>query len=930
MLTVSNIFQKKLIGLLFLLVPFFPHAQDLQHIWSSKIANPNTNVGISPRDIVIDQHNNKYICGKFSGTHDFDPGPGVYNMTALNNTSYSTVYVMKLDSLNNFVWANSYGSTGSIVWAYGLVVDSAGSVYTYGYYEGNLFYNPPSSMTVSPFWWYSDAYVHKLDSDGNFEWIKSWGANAADGIMSMQIDEDQNFYVLGFYSDSTDVDPGPGTYIVDESNSASGRYLAKYDPDFNLLWASQYDGTGIANATFLSLEADEITITGRYQGIIDFDMNGGTDIDTAFSYNNDMFVHVMDRSGNHKWHHTIKASGDQGNGVCVTDSKKNRYVHGSFGSTMNFNPDGVPNIIEFLPQSSNYTDSYIIKLDSSGNQLWAKAIQGKGVGEIQGLKMQSDQLIVFGQAEAKTDIDPNSGIIMLEPPLMINGLLYIEKLDSNANVLWHEEFLCSNQLTFTDFELDLNNNYFFTGQLFGNVDIDPGPNVVELSHDNGSAEYLALLGELPCSQLGTDLSFVVDATCSTTGGVTASGVYGNPPYSYTWLTNPPSSNPNFVTDTSGLYFVRTTDASGCADTNSVYIDGPGSGSPLDLDVNLVTSTFIQGQPAMLWVDAHNSGCQQVTGTIMLVLDPLIHYDSCSVTPTSISGDTLFWNLDYGNSDSSHFMATVFATTSQTAISGDTVCFLARVNPFSGDADTLNNEKAFCEPILASYDPNDKKVFPKGLCEDHVYMGEALTYTIRFQNTGNSEAIHVNIIDTLDTGLDLSTFKVIAQSHPGLFVNYMGARELQFNFQNIHLPDSASDPAGSNGYVIFKISPREEMAVNSKVSNEVNIFFDFNSPILTNTVTTTFTNDIPCIHTDDLDVFEIEASDFAVYPNPAEDKVTFLLSNGQQRQLNVYSPMGTLLLTKEIVNGSILSVKDLPNGLYLLKVEGYGVVKIVKQ
>lgn len=923
--------MNKLILPLFFLVSFFSSSQDLQYVWSSKIGDSTSNQAVHPKEVVIDSHNNKFICGFFSGTHDFDPGPGVHQMSSIINTSASTIYVVKLDSLNNFVWANSYGTTGSI-WNYGFVVDSAGSVYTYGYYQGYLDYDPQNSTgSVTSEGWDYDSYMHKLDPNGNFEWIKSWGSYPMDGIQKMHIDEDQNFYALGFFSDSTDADPGPGTYMLHESTPGGyGYYIAKFDPDFNLLWTKQYESPGVIQPLQMTLEAaDEITITGRYLGVMDFDMGAGTDSDTAYYY--DMFTHVIDRSGNHKWHHSIEGPDIEMNWACVVDSEKNRYILGSFQSTMDFNPGGTPNVIEFTPQSPNYSDSYIMKLDSLGNQLWTKAIQGMGNNEAQGLKMESDQLIVFGQVDSRTDIDPNSGLIMIAPPYMVNSLVFIEKLDSNANVLWHEEFLCNSTFYINDFEIDKNNDYFIMGYLSGHVDIDPGPNVIQLSHNlSNTATYMAILGELPCSRLGSNFSSLTNATCSTAGGVTASGVYGTPPYNYTWLTNPPSNGPSLVTDTCGLYFVKVTDAGGCVDTNSVYVDGPVSGSAIDLDVNLVTSTFIQGQPAMIWLDAYNLGCQQTTGTVMLVLDSLTQYDSSSVAPTNIIGDTLLWDLAYGTSDSVHFMATIFVTTSQTAITGDTVCFQVQASPFTGDSDTLNNEKTYCEPILASYDPNDKKVFPQGLCDDHVYMGEDLTYTVRFQNTGNSEAINVNIIDMMDTDLDLATFQVLAKSHPGLSVNHMGGRELQFNFENIHLPDSASDPEGSNGYIIFKISPREGLAVNSVVSNEVNIYFDFNAPILTNTATTTFTNDIPCIHTDDLNLFEIEQSSFTVYPNPTDNTITFKVRDNQTHQLSVYSSIGELLFRKVITDGSVVSLKDLPDGLYFLNLEGYESVKVIKR
>ena len=168
--------MKKFLLSVFLLLSLASYSQDLEYVWASKLGDPAVNIGVYPEDVVIDQHNNKYISGRFSGTHDFDPGPGVFQLTALTNASVSTVYVLKLDSLNNFLWANSYGTTGSVIWNHDLVVDSTGNVYTCGYYEGNLFYNPQDAPNdaVSPFWWNSDAFIHKIDENGTFEWIKAW------------------------------------------------------------------------------------------------------------------------------------------------------------------------------------------------------------------------------------------------------------------------------------------------------------------------------------------------------------------------------------------------------------------------------------------------------------------------------------------------------------------------------------------------------------------------------------------------------------------------------------------------------------------------------------------------------------------------------------------------------------------------------------
>lgn len=894
--------------------------QDLHYNWSGLVGNPVINENQWPIEVIIDDDNNKYISGRYQGTHDFDPGPGVFQLPPAGNG----IYILKLDSLNNFLWANSY--EGSNLENLGLVVDASGSVYTYGYFQGNLFYDPQNSLSnsVGSTWWFSDCYVHKLQPNGNFDWIKAWGNNDADGISQMVIDDEDNFYFTGYFGANFDADEGLGVNTLN-SSTGSGTFLAKYDANFDFIWAKQYEGNGNARVFDLQLNSlSELTISGSYTGQVDFDMSAGIDLEDS-QFSTDFFTHVMDTSGISKWLYTVNDSNSEYNFKCVEDSDRNRYVYGSFDNTMDLNPGGTPNVVEAFGSS----DAHLIKLDSLGNQVWTKVMRGSGSGEIHGITIEGNQLIVVGSVNEVTDIDINSGIHFVQPPFSVNHLLYIEKLDANANTIWHEEFIGSDILSIVQLAIDNADNYFVIGQMSGEADMDPEIGVAQISHNDGTTTFFASFGESPCAPLGTDLSEYTNATCSTSGGVDAIADNGVPPYSFTWLTNPPFSGSQLVTDTAGMYLVEVTDASGCVDTNGVYIDGASTAVGFDIDVNLVSSNFIQGQPSTVWIDAHNGGCQSVTGSIHFVLDPLVQYDSATVAPSAIQGDTLIWDFSNWNYNSLHFMTAVYLTTSQSAITGDTVCFSVIANPMTDDVDTLNNLKTYCEQVLASYDPNDKKVHPKGICDDYVYMGQPLTYTIRFQNTGNSEAIHVNIIDTLDSNLDLATFEVIGKSHPMLDVNYFDGEIVQFNFENIYLPDSLSDPIGSNGYVIFKIEPRAGMAINTALGNEVNIYFDFNSPILTNTATTTFTNDIPCISTDNVSVYEQEELVFTVYPNPANTEVVFSIDDKESHTLTVYSSLGVALITNEIFNGSVVSIVDLPIGLYYFNIDKHHVEKMVK-
>jgi sugar lactone lactonase YvrE len=144
----------------------------------------------------------------------------------------------------------------------------------------------------------------------------------------------------------------------------------------------------------------------------------------------------------------------------------------------------------------------------------------------------------------------------------------------------------------------------------------------------------------------------------------------------------------------------------------------------------------------------------------------------------------------------------------------------------------------CQPILDSYDPNDKQVVPTGLtAQRYTPTKEALRYQIRFQNTGNDVAYRVAVVDTLSADVDLRTLQVKAVSHPyRLSITGRQRPVLTFTFDNIMLPDSGKNLAGSQGFVQFSIKPKAGLPVRTRIDNFADIFFDYNPAVRTDTTT----------------------------------------------------------------------------------------------
>ncbi len=137
-------------------------------------------------------------------------------------------------------------------------------------------------------------------------------------------------------------------------------------------------------------------------------------------------------------------------------------------------------------------------------------------------------------------------------------------------------------------------------------------------------------------------------------------------------------------------------------------------------------------------------------------------------------------------------------------------------------------------IRGAFDPNDKQATPQ-LTPSQAAAGGYIDYTIRFQNTGTDTAFNIVISDTLSSSLQWNTLQMTATSHNCKATVKDGI--VYFEFLNIFLPDSNVNEIKSHGFVSFKIKPQPTVAVNSTINNKAAIYFDYNSPVITNTAGT---------------------------------------------------------------------------------------------
>lgn len=318
----------------------------------------------------------------------------------------------------------------------------------------------------------------------------------------------------------------------------------------------------------------------------------------------------------------------------------------------------------------------------------------------------------------------------------------------------------------------------------------------------------------------------------------------------------------------------------------------------------------------------------IPGEMILILDPLITYTgpfASATPPTTVipapTGDTLKWSIADITALPYYAYMTygINYTTSSTATIGDIVDLTLIVLPITGDADTTNNTYNGHFIVGNSYDPNNKEVSPKGTGVNGYIPANTpeLDYIVNFQNTGTAPAINIFILDTLDVDVDITTLKIISSSHP-MTVLLLPGNVLKFNFSNIFLSDSTSNEAESHGYVRYSIAPVSGLSPGDQITNTAYIYFDFNSPIVTNTAINTI--EFP------FSINEYYEYQLGVFPNPTNNSVNIVFEDKMSSELSlrIMNVAGQVIYSEETTGFSgkftkSINLNTAPQGIYLLEI-----------
>ncbi len=547
--------------------------------------------------ITLDLMGNIYATGSFTHTVDFDPGPGIFDLSTEGRLN---VFILKLDNDGNFIWAKQLvGVAGAPVsTAFSLHVDVAGNVITTGLFAYTVDFDPgPGVFNLSAASGNSiPTFILKLNSNGNFVWAKQIGGTLSKSIgYAVITDAAGNIYTTGYFSadiNSTfDFDPGPGIYNLTPVAGVD-IFISKLDAAGNFIWARQMGGSLFEEGKSMTIDASgNLYISGYFEATVDFDPGPNVFNLSAFG-KKDIFITKLGVDGNFAWAKQIGGTDfDEGKSIAL-DRIGNIYVAGYFNETVDFDPG---NSIYNLTSAGMY-DMFILKLDNNGDFKWAKRIGGEFVDGATAIHVDATaHLYATGYFEDLVDFDPGQGVFNLNT-------------SGNKDIFVLKLSLCNN-FTFSMINATVCNIYILNGQTYTtsgtyiqtlnnaagcdsiitlNLTINIKYTSITATICQGQSHFAGganqrtpgiykdtLLTSLGCDSIITTTLYVNPKPkpdlgpdrnlCMNTQASITPGVFAN----YLWQDN--STQPGYTINSPGVYWVKVSDVNNCSATDTLNV-----------------------------------------------------------------------------------------------------------------------------------------------------------------------------------------------------------------------------------------------------------------------------------------------------------------------------------------------------------------------
>lgn len=468
---------------------------DDTYAWTKTLGGVETDDAYA---LAVDLNENIYFSGVFANTVDFNPGVDIDNHTS---NGVNDTYLTKINSDGTYGWTKTLGGTG---YEYGkaLTVDSSNNVYLSGGFEDTVDFNPSVGIDNGTSEGSIDVFFTKFSSDGIYVWTRTFGGIGGDIAESITLDSNGNLYVVGYFTDTVDFDPG-ASIDIHTSAGFTDAFLTKftknnipvtYNDSIGMnegvsfvgnLSASDVDGDSLTYTIVSNGTNGVATITNSATGAYTYTPNAGAigfdtftfKVNDGLSDSNIATVDVTIISDTHRYDWT-KTIGEAPNHELVfsvaTDSTNNIYMVGTFEDTIDFDPsEGIDNHTSVFDK-----DIYITRINSDGTYGWTKNIGSESVynPSVNSIAIDStDNIFITGNFSDTMDFDSSASVDSHTP--VGSADIYLTKIASDGTYGWTKTMGGTMGGTANSVAIDNEDNIYLSGAFSGSKDFDPSAGI---------------------------------------------------------------------------------------------------------------------------------------------------------------------------------------------------------------------------------------------------------------------------------------------------------------------------------------------------------------------------------------------------------------------------------------------------------------------
>ncbi|MCX7649693.1 MAG: T9SS type A sorting domain-containing protein [Flavobacteriales bacterium] len=789
---------------------------------------------LAPGRLCTDILNNSFAAGQFVGTANIGG-------QTLNSLGQQDVAVVKRNPAGQVLWVQNWGGTGGD-YVYDIEYDHNGHVWVLGIFQGTLTIGSYTLTSLGS----NDVFIVKLDAaSGAVLYAARAGGAGNDSGLGLEINPAGELYVSGIFV---------GNFSYGSFNMSGPSYevfLIKLDNNGTLLWGASIGGPGIESMWTLASDAwDNVYVCG-FSTSATVSYAGSSQSMQGHNH----FIAKFNGAGQFQWSALSSFSGEVVG--ASADAQGNLYFTGNFDTQAQFDT------IQLTGLGGD--DILLGKINAGGAYEWVYNVGGPGNEEGKELRCAPNgDVFVVGNFNVSFPWGTHL--------LSANGTYrnFVARLNPDGSPDWviQTDGASNNHLMQS---LAMSSDALYVGTVayghttLGGLSATVSVGLVAKIHPEGNRIQGKIYSDLNGNGLwdSTEMALpqVVVWANNNPAFITHSGSNG-----FYDLPVPQGSHsvalatvPQYYTPTGPSNYTVAFPALGAISSGHDFPLMP-QGNVHDLRVDLTALTLPKpGYVLAYLITCQNVGTVAQNASVSLEFSPLVNFLTAAPPFDYFNANTLTWNLGTLNPLASAVMVVQFQVPVSAPL-GAPVAATAHGYPQANDNQPADNVSVANLTVVGPYDPNYKEVDKDTLWS--VNPPSFLTYTIHFQNVGNAPAHTVLLRDTLSSLLLPQTIQIISSSHQPMDWTLRDGHILEFRFDNIMLPDSASDPIGSCGFVKFRIQHVPTWCLNEVVGNFADIYFDYNLPIRTNTATTVYAQSSVALDAPSY------APGFLMYPNPA--------------------------------------------------------------